>query len=159
MMIGIVLGRMLRAATLDTSVYEEVKTDDTTASGQALVVVLLVSLASGIGAGIAGIFQWAGEWSVWLLLLGLINSIVVWFSLSFLVYLTGTRLSNQRQPSVSFKIMLRTIGFASSPLLLGFFLFIPVIGIELWCIGLIWALIVEIAAVRQVMGFSIVLTM
>lgn len=38
--------RMLRAARLDIALYEEVEAD-TTATGQALLVVLIVSLASG----------------------------------------------------------------------------------------------------------------
>jgi len=44
------LARMLRAALLDTTLYEEVEAD-TRATRQAVVVVFLSSLASGLGSG------------------------------------------------------------------------------------------------------------
>lgn len=43
------LARMLRASLLDTALYEEVKVD-TRATWQAFGVVLLSSLASGLGS-------------------------------------------------------------------------------------------------------------
>ena len=46
---------MIRAATLDVNLYEEVEAD-TTATGQAMLVVVLSSVAAGIGsAGGAGL--------------------------------------------------------------------------------------------------------
>src|ERR1700730_10512468 len=46
--------RLIGAAALDTAIYEEVEADRT-ATGQALVVVVLSSLAAGIGArGLGG---------------------------------------------------------------------------------------------------------
>ena len=153
MMIQTLIVRMFRAAKLDASLYEEIRFD-TTANVQAFLVVIIVSLATGIGAGIAGIFQWAGEWSIWLLLVFVVSSIVSWILLSFLISLVGTRLIKHGQAPVTFKIILRSIGFSTSPLLLGFFLFIPTIGGYLWFVTLIWALIAEVGAVRQVMAFN-----
>lgn len=144
---------MFRAAKLDTGLFEEIKSD-TTASGQAFLVVIVVSLATGVGAGIAGIFQWAGEWSIWLLLVFVVSSIVSWILLSFLAYLVGARLLKKGQAPVTFKTILRTIGFSTSPLLLGFFLFIPVAGAYLCFAGVIWTLIAEVVAIRQVINFS-----
>jgi hypothetical protein len=153
MMMQILIVRMFRAARLDTTLFEEVKSD-TTANGQALLVVIVVSLVTGVGAGIAGVFQWAGEWSIWLLLVFVVSSIVSWILLSFLVYLVGARLLKRGQAPVTFKTVLRTVGFSASPLLLGFFLFIPVAGIYLCFAGVIWTLIAEVIAVRQVIDFS-----
>ena len=46
--------RLIGAAALDTAIYEEVEADGT-ATGQALLVVLLSSVAAGIGArGLGG---------------------------------------------------------------------------------------------------------
>ena len=45
--------RMIRAAKLDVSLYEEVEAD-TGATGQAMLVVVLSSLAAGIGIGNGG---------------------------------------------------------------------------------------------------------
>ena len=145
---------MFRAAKLDTGLYEEVKSD-LTAGIQAFLVIILVSAATGVGAGIAGIFQWAGEWSVWLLLAIVVSSIGLWILLSFLAYLAGASLLKTGQTSTTFKMMLRTIGFSASPLLLGIFLFIPAAGVYVWLAGLIWAIIAEIIAIRQVMDFGV----
>ena len=47
------IGRLVRAARLDGSLYAEVKTE-AVATGQALVVVVLVVLAHGLGVVILG---------------------------------------------------------------------------------------------------------
>src|SRR5438874_10902988 len=63
--------RLIGAAALDTAIYEEVE-QDRTATGQAFGVVLLSSLAAGIGArGLGGgslqsiIFISAVAWMAW----------------------------------------------------------------------------------------------
>ncbi len=69
------IDRMLRAAKLDPNVYEEVEADKS-AMGQAMAVVVLSSLAGGIGmigtqgmGGIGGILLGTGVallgWFVW----------------------------------------------------------------------------------------------
>jgi hypothetical protein len=54
--------RMLRAALLDTALYEEVEAD-TSATWQAVWVVVLSSLAAGLGSaargGVGGVVLWA----------------------------------------------------------------------------------------------------
>ena len=64
--------RMIGAARLDTKVYEEVEAD-TSATRQALAVVVLVALATGIGAigsggavgFVVGIAAAIGLWALW----------------------------------------------------------------------------------------------
>ena len=48
---GMLLDRMIRAARLDPSLYDEVERD-VNATTQALYVVIIVSLASGIGGAL-----------------------------------------------------------------------------------------------------------
>lgn len=48
------MNRMIRAAKLDVDLYEEVEADSK-ANRQAFQAVLIASVASGIGAGIAGL--------------------------------------------------------------------------------------------------------
>ena len=66
--------RMIRAAKLDVSLYEEVEADKS-AMGQAMAVVVLSSLAGGIGfmhvAGLGG------------LIIGAIGSLVAWYIWAF----------------------------------------------------------------------------
>ena len=84
-----IINRMIRAAKLDIQFYEEVEAD-TTATGQAFLAVILVSLATGIGAGIVGLATKGGIWFLWGLLIGLISSIVGWLAWSFIAYIIGT---------------------------------------------------------------------
>jgi len=51
--------RMIRAAKLDASLYEEVEADPT-ATKQALLVVVVASVCSGIGSGVGGLLAGLG---------------------------------------------------------------------------------------------------
>lgn len=64
--------RMMRAARLEPALYEEVEADRS-ATGQALLVVVLSSVAGGIGA-VGGL----GAQGVTGLILGVIGSLVSW---------------------------------------------------------------------------------
>ena len=74
--------RMIRAAKLDVHVYEEVEADKS-AMKQAMGVVVLSSLAGGIGfmqaAGLTG------------LLIGTVVSLIGWYLWAFLTYIIGTK--------------------------------------------------------------------
>ena len=80
------LDRVIRAARLDASLYEEVEADPSS-MGQAMTVVVLASIAGGIGT--AGIEGQPG------LVLGLILNLVGWYIWAFLTYFIGTRLLPQ----------------------------------------------------------------
>ena len=75
--------RMIRAAKLDVNLYEEVEADKS-ALGQAMAVVVLSSLAAGIGGigrtGISSIF------------IGTISALIGWYIWAYLTYLIGTKL-------------------------------------------------------------------
>jgi len=77
------VSKVFRAARLDTSLYNELKTDRK-AGRQAFLVVVLASLAISIGIGIAGWFAMAGMWSIWGTVICLIGSVIVWSVWSFL---------------------------------------------------------------------------
>ena len=98
--------RMMRAAKLDVSLYEEVEADKT-ATGQAMTVVILYSVASGIGA--IGTIGLKG------LLFGTIGALVGWFIWAYLTYTIGTKLLAEPQTKADIGELLRTIGFSSSP--------------------------------------------
>ena len=97
--------RMVRAAKLDVGLYEEVEADKT-AMGQAMRVVILSSIAAGIGiiskTGIVGI------------VVGTISALIGWYIWAFMVYIIGTKLLPQSQTKASPGELLRTIGFSTS---------------------------------------------
>jgi hypothetical protein len=147
------INRVGRAAKLDTDLYREVKSDSK-ASMQAFLVVVLVSLAIGFGIGLAGWFALAGAWSIWGILAVLVGSVIVWLFWSLLIYFVGTRLFRRPETSASISALLRTIGFSTSPGMLGVLVFVPVVGgILLFGIS-IWVLVAGVMAVKQSLEFT-----
>ena len=147
------MNRMVRASRLDVNLYEEVEAD-TTATGQAFLAVLLVSLATGIGAGIAGVITKGGIWFLWGLLSVLASSIVGWLVWSFFTYILGTKVFKGPETSATWGELLRTIGFSNSPGALRFLSFIPFLGGIIAFGASVWALIAGVIAVRQALDFS-----
>jgi len=147
------VNRMIRAAKLEVGLYEEVEADST-ATSQALVAVIVVSLATGLGTGIAGITTMGARGFFWGLLAGLAASLIGWLAWSYLAYILGTTVFKGPKTSATWGELLRTIGFAHSPGALRLFSFIPVVG---WIIALgasIWFLIAGVIGVRQALDFS-----
>jgi hypothetical protein len=146
-------GRMLRAAKLKVNLYEEVEAD-TKATGQAFLAVVLVSLATGIGAGIAGIYTKGGTGFLLGLIGGLIASILGWLAWSFITYIIGTKIFKGPYTSATWGELLRTIGFSNSPGVLRVLSFIPFLGGLIAFAASVWALIAGVIAVRQALDFS-----
>ena len=148
-----IVNRMLRAAKLDSHLYEEVEADNS-ATGQAFLVVVLASLAAGIGTGITGIFVSGGIWFLWGLLIGLATSIVGWLAWAFLAYILGTTILKGSDTQATYGELLRTIGFSYSPGMIRFFSFIPFLGGLISFAALIWSLIAGVIAVRQALDIT-----
>jgi len=137
--------RMIRAAKLDVTLYEEVEADKG-AMGQAMGVVVLSSVAAGIGTiGTTGIKG---------LVLGTIGALVGWFIWAFLTYYIGTRLLSEPQTKADYGELLRTIGFSSSPGVLRVLGIIPMLGSILSFICGIWMLVAMVIAVRQALDYK-----
>ena len=137
--------RMIRAAKLDAALYEEVEADKG-AMGQAMGVVILSSIAAGIGTisatGIKG------------LIFGTIVALLGWFIWAYLTYFIGTRLLPEPQTKADYGELLRTIGFSSSPGVLRVLAIIPMLGGILNLIIGIWMLVAMVIAVRQALDYK-----
>ena len=139
--------RMVGAAKLDVRVYEEVEAD-TGATGQAMGVVLLSSVAGGIGSvglGAGGIGGVVG---------GGIAALIGWGSWALLTYLIGTRLLAEPQTRADVGELLRTLGFAQSPGLVRILGVIPVLGPLVLVVVSIWMLVAMVIAVRQALEYT-----
>jgi hypothetical protein len=135
---------MIGAASLSTGTYEEVEAD-TTATGQAMTVVVLSSIAAGIGTMSTGI---AG------LLFGTLAALIGWFLWAFLTYIIGTKVLPEPQTRSDVGELLRTIGFASSPGVLRILGIIPLIGTLIAFLVSIWMLVAFVIAVRQALDYQ-----
>ena len=137
--------RMMRAAKLDVNLYEEVEADKG-AMGQAMGVVILSSVAAGIGSiGTIGIMG---------LIFGTILALVGWFIWSYLTYAIGTKLLAEPQTKADYGELLRTIGFSSSPGVLRVFGVIPMLENIIYIICGIWMLVAMVIAVRQALDYK-----
>ncbi len=137
--------RIIRAAKLDAQLYEEVEAD-TGAMGQAMGVVVLSSMAAGVGsvaiAGLGGI------------LVGTIASLIGWYVWAYLTYFIGTKFLPEPQTEADLGELLRTIGFSSSPGLIRVFGIIPGLAGPLFLITSIWMLVAMVIAVRQALDYE-----
>jgi hypothetical protein len=145
--------RMVRAAKLEIGLYEEVEAD-TGANGQAFAVVLLVSVASGIGWAIAGAIADEGIWILGGFLIGIVTSIVGWLVWAAITYWIGSTIFKGPETEATYGQLLRTLGFAQSPGVLRLLVFIPFLGGLISFVVWVWVLIAGVIAVRQALDFS-----
>ncbi|MGH7277287.1 MAG: YIP1 family protein [Candidatus Rokuibacteriota bacterium] len=135
--------RMIRAARLDPTVYEEVEHDGA-AMGQAIGVVALSAVAAGIGSG-AGLAGLVG---------GTLVSLLAWYVWSFLTYWIGARLFPEPGTRATHGELLRTIGFATTPGVLRVIGVIPVLRGLVFLITGIWMLVAAVIGIRQALDYS-----
>jgi hypothetical protein len=153
---GALFPRMLRAAKVESQLYEEGEADSG-ATGQALLVVVLASLSAGVGHGISGLMKGgAGGIGFFFanLVTGAIGSLVAWFIFSLLCFWLGTTLFKGPNTRSTLGELLRVLGFADSPALLNIFAFIPFIGPLIPFVTMIWTIIAAVVGVRQACDFT-----
>jgi len=137
--------RMIRAAKLDVDLYEEVEADRE-ALGQATVVVILSSVAAGIGGfGHGGFGQ---------MLFGIVIALLGWYIWAYLTYFIGTKVLPEPQTKADHGELLRTIGFSSSPGIIRILAVIPGFAGTVFFIASIWMLISMVIAVRQALDYE-----
>jgi hypothetical protein len=136
--------RMLGAAKLDVQTFEEVEADRT-ATPQAMAVVLISSIAAGIGGIRMGITGLIGM---------LLASLISWMLWAALVWLIGTKLLPEPETRSDVGELLRTTGFSSSPGVFRILGVLPVIGGVLQFLIGIWMLAAMVIAVRQALDYK-----
>jgi Yip1-like protein len=141
------LQRLMGAAALDTAIYEEVEADPK-AGIQAAAVVVLSSLAAGIGS------RGLSQNSLPNIALISILALMAWACWAVVTYEIGGRLMPEPQTSVDIGQLMRTIGFAATPGLLRVFGFIPGVTIPAFAVATIWMLLAMIVAIRQALDYK-----
>ena len=148
------INRMLRAAKLDFSLYEEVEAD-TKATMSAMWVVIIASVATGIGSGIAALIAGKGILAfLWGLFGGIAVALLGWLAWAGVTYFLGTTVLKGADTSSTWGEVLRTVGFAQSPGVLRVLSFIPILGGIISLAASIWVLIAVVIGVRQALDVS-----
>ena len=139
------LDGMIRAAKLDVNFYEKVEADKGS-FGQAMAVVVLSSIAAGIGsvgqAGVVGI------------LTGTIAALIGWYIWAYLTYFIGTKFLAEPQTKADYGELLRTIGFSSSPGVIRILGIIPGLNVIVNLVAGVWMLVAMVVAVRQALDYK-----
>ncbi|HEX2184375.1 MAG TPA: Yip1 family protein [Chloroflexota bacterium] len=150
------LQRMIRAARLEPDLYEEVESDRT-AMRDAAIVVVIASIASGIGQALTaatvapGIEGMPRTHPVVALLAGVIGGLLGWLIWSYVTWFIGTKLfSGSATPGE----LMRTLGFANTPNIFSILAFVPGIGPLLIFAAGVWSLVAGVVAVRQALDFD-----
>ena len=142
--------RMMRAARLDSNLYEEVEADQS-ATSQAATVVGIAAVCGAIGSGVALITQGNTSQAILVIILGILGAFLGWVLWSYITYWIGTSIFKGTATPGE---MLRTIGFAQSPGVLNILAFIPVLGGIVSLIVGIWSLVAGVIALRQALDIS-----
>ena len=108
---SVFVDRIIRACKLDVNLYEEVEADKS-ATLQAALVVVLSSLAAGVGAISLGASNF---------LMAPILSLISWYIWAYLIYFIGAKLFPEANTKADHGQLLRTIGFSSAPGLIRIF--------------------------------------
>lgn len=137
--------RIIRAAKLDIALYEEVEADKG-AMEQAMGVVVLSSVAMGIGA-----FERGGLVGI---LMGTIAALAGWYIWAYITYFIGTRFLPEPQTRADHGELLRTLGFASAPGLIRVLGVIPGLAGIVFAGASIWMLVAMVIAVRQALDYT-----
>lgn len=138
---GTLMGRMIGAATFDIDTYEQVEADST-ATGQAALVVFLSAVAAAIGSSGHGLVQATGA--------GL-AALVGWLVWAGVTYLIGDKLLGG---TATWGELLRTLGFAHAPGILLILAIMPLVGWIVEPVVGLWMLILGVIAVRQALDFG-----
>lgn len=147
------IDRIMRAIRLDWTVFREIA-EDQNAMTEAAIIVAVVTFLSGIGTFIGALIADSGFGTAFLGFLStwLISGILLgWILWAVLTYFVGTMLF---QGKTDIPEMMRVLGYANAPNLLGVFGFIPCVGWLIAFIGAILSLIAGVIAVREAMEFD-----
>ena len=136
--------RMIGVARFDVPTYEAIERDQS-ATTPALIVVVLTAIAGGIGSLGEGGDGFIG---------GILGTVLFWAIFSGAAMFVGTRLLGTSATSSSWQEVLRTLGFAYTPLLLGVFGIIPFLGWIVVLVGGLWFLGTATVALRQALDMT-----
>ena len=143
-MINQFISRVFRAIKIDIDLYEEVEKDKS-ATVQAGIVVVLSSLAAGVGAlqlGASNFF------------LAPVLSLLSWYVWAYVIYFVGVKLFGGPSTKSSHGELLRTIGFSSAPGLIRVFGVTPDLMTVTFIGSAFWMLACMVVAVKSALDYQ-----
>ena len=142
------LNRMLGAARLNVDTYEDVE-GDSSATVQALLVVIIVAIASGVGNLLSGDPDIVNA-----LIFGVIRGLVLWAVWALIAMFVGTKILKTEDTHADWGQVARGTGFAQTPGILNVLSFIPFVGWAILVVATIWQWAAMVIAIRQSLDYT-----
>ena len=143
-MINIFLNRIFRAIKIDIELFEEVEKDKK-ATFQAGAVVVLSSLAAGVGSIHLGASNF---------LVAPALSLLSWYVWAYVIYFVGVKLFRDPKTKSNHGELLRTIGFSSAPGLIRVFGVTPELMTVTFIGSAFWMLACMVVAVKAALDYE-----
>ena len=143
-MINLFLNRIYRSIKIDPEVFDEVQKDKN-ATISAGTVVVLSSLAAGIGASHLGVANF---------FLAPVLSLVTWFVWAYIIYFVGVKLFPDSKTKTTQFALLRAIGFSSAPGIIRIFGFNEDLMTVTFIGSAFWMLVCMIVAVKETLNYK-----
>lgn len=147
--------RMIGAAMLKASVFEDIEADSS-ALPQAIGIVALVTLCGVVASALSSVI--AGEGQSTSVISGVLSSVmfgligwVLWVTV--LLFVGGVML-RKSDTETNWAEMGRIVGFAYTPGLLVLLSFIPTVGVMIAFIARIWTLMAVVVGIRHALDFE-----
>jgi hypothetical protein len=138
------INRIFRAIKIDVELYEEVERDKS-ATIQAGFVVVLSSMAAGVGALQLGASNFV---------LAPIFSLISWYVWAYIIYFVGVKLFPEKNTKSNHGELLRTIGFSSAPGLIRVFGVTPDLMAVTFIGSAFWMLACMVVGVRAALDYK-----
>lgn len=134
---------MIGATLLRQSTYEDIE-HDPFASFQAFQVVLMAALATALGLAASG---------QGVIVSGAIVVFARWVLVAMAILIIGQWMFPGPKTETSLTELMRTTGFAHTPLMLTLFLPVPILGVILWWLSQLWSFAALVVAARQALDY------
>lgn len=142
------LSRMIGAAMLRSETFEEVEADSG-AMAQALIVVILVAIASIVGEYLLGEPN-----IIRALIFGVVLSVVSWAVWALVAVFVGTKILNTEETEADWGQVSRCTGFAQTPGILSILIFVPYVGGIFGLVSIVLRIAAMVVAIRQSLDYT-----
>ena len=124
---------------------------DGRATIQALIVVIVVTVASVVGELLGG-----GEDFdvVNALVIGIIRGVVSWAVWALITWIVGVTILKTEETEADWGQLARCTGFAQTPGLLHVFSFVPAVGGLISLVAFVWTFVAMVVGVRQSLDYT-----
>ena len=137
--------RLTGVLALRPSAFEEIEADHK-ANGQAFAIVVLTTLAAGIGGG-----QYGG---VGRMALEAFGAVIGWITWAGVTYVLGVRVLPETQTRSDLGELLRVMGYSTAPSFFSVLAVLPLVGRFVPDISSFWLLGATVIGVRQALDYK-----